>query len=63
MVQKRILSIALALCLVLTALPLSGVLALAATSGDFQYEVLSEADKACEITGYTGTATEQRCFR
>ena len=42
----------------LTALPLSGVLALAATSGDFQYEVLSEADKTCEITGYTGTATE-----
>ena len=58
MVKKRILSIALALCLVLTALPLSGVLALAAAGGDFQYEVLSEADKTCEITGYTGTATE-----
>ena len=58
MVKKRILSIALALCLVLTALPLSGVLALAATSGDFEYEVLSETDKTCVITDYTGTATE-----
>ena len=37
---------------------MSGVPALAATNGDFEYEVLSETDKTCEITDYTGTATE-----
>ena len=58
MAKKRIVSIALALCIVLTALPMSGILTLAATSGDFQYEVLSETDKTCEITGYTGSATD-----
>ena len=58
MAKKRAVSIVLALCIVLTALPLTGVLSLAATSGDFQYEVLSETDKTCEITGYMGDATE-----
>ena len=56
--KKRVLSILLTLCMALTALPLSGVPALAATSGDFEYRVLSETDKTCEITDYTGTADE-----
>lgn len=56
--KKRVLSILLTLCVALTALPLSGVPALAATSGDFEYRVLSETDKTCEITDYTGSAAE-----
>ena len=58
--KKRIFSALLALCMMLTALPLTGLTAFAAgiTSGDFEYEILSETDKTCEITGYTGSATE-----
>ncbi len=55
--RKRLLSVLLAVAMVLTALPLTALSALAATSGDFEYEVLSETDKTCEITGYTGSAT------
>ena len=59
MTKKRIVSALLAVCMVLTMLPLTGLTAFAAeiTSGDFEYEVLSEADKTCEITDYTGSAT------
>lgn len=56
--KKKFLSVLLALCMVLTMLPLGSMFALAATSGDFTYKVLSETDKTCEITGYSGTATE-----
>ena len=56
--KKRVLSILLTLCMALTALPLSGVPALAATSGDFESRGLSETDKTCEITDYTGSAAE-----
>ena len=55
--KKRLFSALLALCMVLTALPLTGLTAFAATSGDFNYEVLSGTDKTCEITDYTGSAT------
>mgnify|MGYP002802550227 CR=1 FL=1 len=57
--KKRIFSALLALCMMLTALPLTGLTAFAAgiTSGDFEYEVLSEENKTCEITDYTGSAT------
>ncbi|MDO4155126.1 MAG: leucine-rich repeat protein [Clostridia bacterium] len=55
---KRAISCLLALLLVLSALPLTALPALAATSGDFTYEVISETDKTCEITDYTGSATE-----
>ena len=55
--RKRLLSVLLAVAMVLTALPLTALPALAATSGDFEYAVLSEADKTCAITGYTGSAT------
>ncbi len=56
--MKKILSTLLALCMVLTLLPIAGITSFAATSGDFEYRVLSEEEKTCEITGYTGAATE-----
>ncbi len=54
--MKKTISILLAILMVLTALPLGGLSAFAATSGDFEYSVLSETDKTCEITKYTGSA-------
>ena len=54
---KKSISLLLALLLVLTAIPLGGLTAFAAESGDFEYAVLSEEDKTCEITKYTGSAT------
>lgn len=55
---KKSMSFLLALLLLLTAIPLGGLTAFAATSGDFEYNVLSEEDKTCEITKYTGSASE-----
>lgn len=55
---KKFLSVILALMMVLTAMPLTALPAFAVTSGDFEYEVLSEEDKTCEIIDYTGSATE-----
>ena len=55
---RKYFAVLLALVMTLTALPLSGLTAFAASSGDFEYEVLSETDKTCEITGYTGNATD-----
>ena len=55
---RKYFAILLALVMTLTAFPLSGLTAFAASSGDFEYEVLSETDKTCEITGYTGYATD-----
>ncbi len=49
--MKKWLSIILALVIALSVLPLS---VMAGTSGDYTYEVLSEADKTCVITAYTG---------
>ena len=56
---RRFFAVLLTLALLLSAVPLTGLTAFAAeiTSGDFQYEVLSETDKTCEITDYTGSAT------
>lgn len=54
---KKSISLLLALLLVLTAIPLGGLTAFAATSGDFEYNVLSEEDKTCEIAKYKGTAS------
>ena len=56
MTKKRIVSALLAVCMVLTMLPLTGLTAFAAESGDFTYTVLS--DGTAEITNYTGSATE-----
>ena len=55
---RKYFAVLLALVMTLTAIPLSGLTASAANSGDFEYEVLSETDKTCEITGYTGNATD-----
>ncbi len=57
---RRFFAVLLTLAMLLSAVPLTGLTAAAAemTSGDFQYEVLSETDKTCEITDYTGSATE-----
>ena len=52
--QRKILSWLLSLAMILTALPLAGVTAFAATSGDFEYTILE--DGTAEITGYTGSA-------
>ena len=43
--------------MVLTMFPIMEIMSFAETSGDFSYTVLSEADKTCEITDYTGSAT------
>ena len=55
---RKYFAVLLALVMTLTALPLSGLTASAAYSGDFVYEVLSEEDKTCELTGYNGEATD-----
>ena len=55
---RRIFAVLLTLAMLLSAVPLTGLTAFAATSGDFEYEVLSETDKTCEITGYTGSAAD-----
>ena len=55
--RKRLLSVLLAVAMVLTALPLTALPAAALTSGDFEYKVLFETNKTCEITRYTGSAT------
>ena len=55
--MKKLLSVLLVTALVLAALPLTALPAAAVTSGDFEYAILSETDKTCEITGYTGSAT------
>lgn len=57
-IGKRFVFVALALTMVFTALPLTALPVAAATSGDFVYEVLSEDNKTCSITEYTGTAAE-----
>lgn len=55
---KKILSIVLALMMVISVIPMTGITAFVATSGDFEYSVLSETDKTCEITKYDGSASE-----
>ncbi|MGN0539011.1 MAG: leucine-rich repeat domain-containing protein [Candidatus Fimenecus sp.] len=55
--MKKTLSLLLAVLMVITALPLTAITSFAATSGDFEYSVISEEDKTCEITKYKGSAT------
>ena len=55
---RRFFAVLLTLAMLMSAVPLTGLTAFAATSGDFEYKVLSETDKTCEITDYTGSATE-----
>ena len=53
MKNKRILSLLLAVMILLSSLPFAGVTALAATSGDFEYELLK--DGTAKITKYIGS--------
>ena len=55
---KKFFALILTLTVVLSALPLTALPAAAETIGGFEYEVLSETDKICQITKYTGSATE-----
>ncbi len=55
--SKRFLSAVLTLVMFLTMIPLGGFTSFAATSGDFEYSVISQTKTTCEITGYTGSAT------
>ena len=56
--MKKSLSILLAFLMVVFAFPFTAITSFAATSGDFEYEVISEEDKTCAIIGYTGTADD-----
>ena len=53
---KRFLSLLLALLMIISTVPLSGMSAFAAESGDFEYTILG--DGTVEITGYNGTASD-----
>lgn len=50
--MKKYLAIVLAVVLILSAIPMT---AMANTSGNYTYEVISETDKTCVITKYTGS--------
>ena len=55
--RHRLSALVAVLCIVAILAPFAGLTAFAQTSGDFEYRVLSETDKTCEITRYTGSAT------
>ena len=48
--MKKLLSVLWVTALGRAALPLTALPVFAVTSGDFEYAVLSESDKTCEIT-------------
>ena len=56
--KRKVVSVFLALCMMISVIPLGVITATAETSGDFEYSVISEDEKTCVITGYNGTATE-----
>ncbi len=56
--MKKAISIFLAVLMVITALPLTAISSFALANGDFEYAVISEENKTCSITKYTGAATE-----
>ena len=56
--MKKLLSIILVVSMVIFAFPLTAISSFAVTSGDFEYEVISEEDKTCAIIDYTGTAAD-----
>ncbi len=55
--RHRLSALVAVLCIAAILAPFAGLTAFAQTSGDFEYRVLSETDKTCEITHYTGSAT------
>ena len=57
-IMKKILSVLLALCLVLAAVPAAGIVVSAdETFGDFTYGRMALSDEI-EITGYNGSSAE-----
>ncbi len=56
--KRKAISVFLALCMMISVIPLGVITATAETSGDFEYSVISEDEKTCQITKYNGTATE-----
>ena len=56
--KKRILSILMVVVMVVTMFPVYSIPSIALTSGDFEYEVISEEDKTAQVTGYNGSATD-----
>ena len=56
--MKKILSFFLAAVMALSVLPFGIITTFAETSGDFEYSVLSEEEKTCEITRYYGEETD-----
>ena len=52
--MKQVISTLLAMIMLLTMLPFTEITAFAATSGDYEYSVLSEKERTCEITKYIG---------
>lgn len=56
--SRKFLSLFLAVIMMISVIPLGVITATAETSGDFEYSVISEEEKTCQITKYNGTATE-----
>ncbi len=56
--KRKAISVFLALCMMISVIPLGVITATAETSGDFEYSVISEEEKTCQITKYNGMATE-----
>ena len=55
--RHRLSALVAVLCIAAILASFAGLTAFAQTSEDFEYLVLSETDKTCEITSYTGSAT------
>ncbi len=53
--MKKFISVLLSFVLVLSVFP---TMVVGATSGDFTYTVLSEANKTCKLTGYSGSSKD-----
>ena len=58
---KKFSSLFLVIIMVLSVIPVMGTAVFATdgdkgTSGDFKYSVISEKEKTCEITKYTGAS-------
>ncbi len=56
--KKKISALILSLIMILTSLPMTGINAFAQENVGLEYEVISETDKTCTITGYTGSEEE-----
>ena len=55
---KKILSVLLAVIMVLSIVPIAGMSSFAVKYGDYEFDILSETDKTCRISDYTGSAAD-----